>query len=355
MIAHNRDMWQIASKLIAAWPLVARRSLAHWRLLSSVVVGVLLASAILSGTVVYFDSLRDLALKNTLAKLTADETDILVKATRGPTSYREYEKVSQAVNRQIDLRLDWLLRDRIRGGKSATFFLTAPGDEHSAGQDNARAYFAFLPRLLQHITLLPGGNLPQEQAKSEPGEPLVIQAIVPLEAAQRFEVGVGDELSAVPYWTDAIPYARVVISGIFERNDPGDEFWYLDDKIFQASTTGPFRTAFFYISEPSYMEVLGAAFRDLDSSYGWLLAVDADRLNSRNATLARANIDLVKRRLSSNLFSYRQITSLDKALAEYEQRLFFSKLPMFVILILIAVVIPVLRGYLVVAVGRPAA
>ena len=44
-------------------------------------------------------------------------------------------------------------------------------------------------------------------------------------------------------------------------------------------------------------------------------------------------------RLSTNLFSYRQITELDEALFRYDVRLFFSKLPMFVILILISVVI----------------
>ena len=86
--------------------------------------GVLLASAIMSGTVIYFDSLRDLALQNILAKLTTGEANILAKADRGPTSFAEYEKVSRAVNEQVDSRLAWFLRDRIPGGKTATFFLT---------------------------------------------------------------------------------------------------------------------------------------------------------------------------------------------------------------------------------------
>ena len=332
-------MSQIVFRLIATWPLVAKRILAHWRLLCTVVVGVLLASAIMSGAVVYFDALRDLALKNTLAKLTPTETDILVKATRGPTSYDEYEKVSRLVSGQFDSRIAWLLRDRIRGGKSATFFLTTPGDEHMAGEDNARAYFAFLPRLMQHVTLLPGGRLPEEQALSEPGGPLVLEAIVPVEAADLFDVGVGDQLSAVPYWTDVTPYARVVISGIFERDDPDNEFWHMDGTVFQPSTWSSFRTSPFFVSEGTLMEVLGGAFKNMDSTYAWHLSVDPTRLNARNANLTRANIDLMERQLSTTLFSYRQFTSLDKALADYDERLFFSKLPIFVILILITVVI----------------
>ena len=43
--------------------------------------------------------------------------------------------------------------------------------------------------------------------------------------------------------------------------------------------------------------------------------------------------------LSGALLSYRQVTELDQALADYDRRLLFSKLQMFVVLILIAVVV----------------
>ena len=330
---------QFVSRLVLAWPMVARRSLAHWRLLSSVVIGVLMASAIMAGTVIYFDSLRGLALKKALDDLSTTETDILVQADRGPTSYEEYDKVSNVIGQEVDRRVSWLLTDRIRGGRSATFLLSTPGNEEQAGEDNARAYFVFLPRLDQHMALVPGGKLPREQALSGPGEPLVLEAIIPLEAAERSGVEVGDRLAVVPYWTDVIPHAHVVVSGIFETKDPGSEFWYLDTRAFQASTSGNFRSVPFYISENTFMEVLGAAFRDLDTTYAWLLTVDPSRLNAGNSSLARASIVVLEKRLSRDLQSFRQVTSLDETLEDYDRRLFFSKLPMFIILVLIAVVI----------------
>ena len=332
-------MSEAVSRLISAWALVVKRGLSHWRLLSSAVIGVLLASAILAGSVIYFDALRELALKDTLDDLTETETDILIRATRGPTTYQEYEKVSNVVNRQIDSRIAWLLDDRVRGGKTATFFLTAPGNEEAAGDDNARSYFAFLPRLEQHITVLPGGRYPQTEVYVPSDEPLELEAIIPVESAERFAVGVGDRLSAVPFWTDAVPYATVVISGIFERNSPDEEFWHLDDTIFTASTSRNFRTVPFYVSEKAFMEMLGKAFREMDSSYAWLLSVDRSALNAGNASPTWQHIELMKARLGTNLFSYRQITSLEDALKQYDRRLFFSKLPMFIILVLIAVVV----------------
>ena len=159
-----------------------------------------MASAIMAGTVIYYDSLRGLALKNTLSKLTSTETDILVKADRGPTSYKEYEKVAAAMNGAFDAHVAWMLRDSIRGGKTATFFLTPPGDEHLAGKGDARAYFVFLPRLPQHITLLPGSRNPQEQALNTPGEPFELEAIIPAEAAQEFGVGAGVHQGGKPLW-----------------------------------------------------------------------------------------------------------------------------------------------------------
>ena len=206
--------------LISAWPLVLRRSLSHWRLLSSVVIGVLLASTIMAGTVIYFDALRELALSNTLDELTTAEKNILVKADRGPTSEQEYLKVSRSMNREINGRVAWLLRYRVRAGKSATFFLAVPGDEANAGKDDARTYFNFLEGLTEHITLLPGGAMSLEEALNAPGEPLELEAIIPADSAELFALQVGDTLSAVPYWTDVLPHARIVVSGIFSKNDP---------------------------------------------------------------------------------------------------------------------------------------
>ena len=60
-------MTAIGSRLISAWQLIGKRSLAHWRVLLSVVLGVLLASSIMSGTIVYFDALRELALDRALS------------------------------------------------------------------------------------------------------------------------------------------------------------------------------------------------------------------------------------------------------------------------------------------------
>lgn len=326
-------------RIIVAWPQIVRRTLANWQLMSTVVVGVLLASSIMAGTIIYFDALRELALNNSLAQLSVNDTNILIKSDRGPTTYDERDKVVRETEREIQNRVSWMLRDGTTGVKSATFFLTVVGREASAGTDSPRTFFGNLPRLLDHATIEPGGRVPGDTPVSTSGGIPTIEALVPMENAQDLGVQVGDTLSAVPYWEDSAPYIYVVITGVFTPNDPDDELWHLNERVLKAATADTFRTLPFYITEKAYYETLGATFRQMDSVYGWLLMVDTGKLNANNSRFAYANIEAMEDRLSTNLFSYRQLTRLDEALFKYDLRLFFSKLPMFVILVLISVVI----------------
>ena len=269
-------MITLISRLITAWPQVARRMIANWQLMSTVVVGVLLASAIMAGTVIYFDALRELALKNALIQLSVNETNITIKADRGPTTYTERDRMLRAVGPVIDGHVGWMLRDQTTGVKTATFFLSDIGREASADTDNPRTYFGHLPRLHQHITLLPGSRPPGDGVAPGMRGTVTIEALVPADAAREMDVDVGDRFAAVPYWNDTAPYIHAVVTGIFTRDDPDDEFWYLNDRVFAAATANSFRTLPFYVTEKSYYEVLGAHFRQMDSTYSWLLMVEPD-------------------------------------------------------------------------------
>ena len=331
-------MPEFLRKIVAAWQLVAKRSLSQWRLLSALVIGVVLASAVMAGTVIYFDSLRELALDRTLKQHPITKIDILSRVERGPTNRVEHDLVSEIVNSEVDRRVSWLLRDRHRVGKTATFFLTPPGQEELAGEDNARTYFAFLPELLDRAEVVQGA-LPSEQPVPNPDVPLQLEALVPFEPAQTYGVQVGDVFSAVPHWDDRIPYVSVVVSGVVKETDPGAEYWHVQPGVLDAATGPSFRTVPFYISESTFLDVLGPAFLSMDSVYAWLLAVEPSRLNAGNARLAQQSIQVMGTDLSTKLVGFSQDTALVSALIQYDRRIFFSKLPMFVVLILIALVV----------------
>ena len=348
-------------RILSAWPMVLKRSLANWRLLSSVVVGVVLASAIMAGTVIYFDSLRDIALDAALADRDPLDLDIFTKVTRGPTNPASYATVRGYVEGAYSNEIGWFVEDALHGGRSATLFVALPGEEENAGNDNARSYFLFFPGIEDKITILPGGRMPEPlldpDVRGRPGnitpivpsdapvesvlrgDPISMEAIVPEDAALEFGVEVGDTLSAVPYWQDATPYMSVTITGLYTRNDPDELVWELNDRTFHSFTSGNFNTVPFLVSEETFLRGVGKAFPDMDSTYGWVLVVNPDKLSSINATDALHSTVGIKRSLSSVFTSFRQVTDLDDALRDYDERLLFTKLQMFVVLILIAVVV----------------
>ena len=258
--------------------MVARRSLANWRLLSSVVIGVVLASTIMAGTVIYFDSLRDLALESALERHDPRDLDILAKTTKGPTSPKESAAVRGFMESEYDRRIGWLLEDTARGARTATFFMTAPGDEENAGADNARAYFLFLDGVENHTSrLLPGGRMPDRSVRSVSRRRADSRwkRLYRKSAATETGLGVGDRLSAIPHWQDATPYASVVITGIYRRlDDPDNPLWRLNDEAFHTFSSGSFVAAPLLVSENTLLSGLGGAFPDMDSTYGWMLMVD---------------------------------------------------------------------------------
>ena len=301
-------------------------------------LGVVLASAIMSGTVIYFDALRELALKHELGQRTQSELNILMRGQRGPSNREEFNRVLNVVEREIEARVEWMVAGRALAGKTPTFFLTVSGQEELAGTDNARTYFAFVPELTEHITILPGGRPAQEMLLNGEGEQPVLEAIVPQDAAELYNVQVGDSFSAIPPWSEQVDYVTVLISGIYHREDPDVEFWRVEEAL--NSATGPsFRTLPFHLSERAYLDVLGETLGRMDTTYIWLLEVDTPRVNAQNSQTALSSVRTIDANLGSILTAYRQRTQLDEALSEYEQRLFFSKLPMFVVLMLIGVVI----------------
>ena len=328
------------SDFITTWKFVIKRSLSHARLLVSVVIGVLLAAAILSGTVIYFNSLKEIALDASLDAMPSNNLDIVTKAVRGPTTVGEYEKVSNLIVGEATRNIGWFSKNLISGGSSTTFFLTEPGKEDQAGKDNARAYFLFSSDLNEHAGLIDGGRIPDNSNnQQDQNSTLVIEALISEEAAWESDIEIGDTLSVVPFWSDELDRANVVVTGVLRKLNSDTNFWYLNELVFSANTGDSFRTVPFYVSEDTYFQVLGKSFANMDTNYGWMFDVQKDLISADKAQDGIRSIELLESAVRAQLPNYRQFTSLDELLVDYEKRLFFSKLPMFVLLVLVAVVV----------------
>ena len=89
---------QRSETIFRVWPLILKRLIVSWRTLSTVVVGVVLACSIMSGTVIFFDSLKEIALDDSLKSLNGEDTNILIQAEKGPTNYLEASNLDKRVH-----------------------------------------------------------------------------------------------------------------------------------------------------------------------------------------------------------------------------------------------------------------
>ena len=335
----NKRVSAIVFGALTAVALVGRRSMAHWKMLAYVLVGVVLACTILAGMVVYFDALRELALKNSLAHRSSTDLDIKIRVNRGPTSIEEYEKVLPVVEHRIANHAQWMLLDQIAGGKSPTFSLVDPGNEEAAWEGIDRAFFTFVPKLNNYMAIT-DGRAPGDGSSVPRGTPLLLEALVPAEVAREFGVDIGSVFSAVPYGTSEIPFVGVTITGLIQDRLSSVEWDFYTDEILRSrSRTSDLRTMPFYITQDAYLNALGPSMGRMNSTYLWLLDTDINRINADNSRLTLANLQVMARGGSAQLQAYTQTSRLNAVLTDFDRRLFFSKLPMFVVLILIALVI----------------
>ena len=336
----NERLNAIAYGMLSMWQLVTKRALAHWRLLSYVVIGVVLASAILSGTVIYFEALRELALESSLAERSREELDLNVRASRGPTNLEEYEKVRSVVEPLVDRHVGWMLRDRIHAGRTPTFYMSAPEATDEARDGNDRAYFAFIQDIDRRMPVVEG-SVPRNAGPAPRGQPLELEALVSRQAISEFGSQVGDRFAAVPTFSADIPHVVVTISGVFDplQTDDGELVYFMDEVLQSRTGTTDLRVLPFFISRESFLSTLGMSVGSMTSNYHWFLKTEPSYVNADNAALTVANIRVMNSRGAAALQTFSHTTALDDALIEYDQRLFFSRLPMFVVLILIALVI----------------
>ena len=348
----------------SALQLAARRSLSHWRLLSAVVIGIVLAVAIMSGSVIFFDSLRDLALSHALRREDPEQLDILIRAGDSPVTRAGHEDIRLVVDYRTAGPLEPFLDDFTFGVRSWTFFIggevgeigalcdcenvsisssprTAggrPGEEAKAEEcDCRRTLFALLPDLSEQVTMV-DGRLPEPGAPSGPERELEVEAIISRETANLFGLWTDDRIIALPFWEDVNDEVTARIVGVYERTQPAANEWRLLDKALH-TRSATLLFAPMLVHERTLIESLGTHFPRMGAEYAWLLDINQDTINASDTETIQAALMRADAELVSLVDGYFQTTALGDVLDRFEINLFFNRIPMFIVLLLIVVVV----------------
>ncbi len=340
--------------------MVLKRTASHWRLTSAVVIGVVLAVAIMSSSVIFFESLRDLALIRALAKPAPTELDVLVEAGDAPASYDTHRELNATMDRTVIQRMRPFTRSVEQGVKSWTFFVNEPPPLVPADQcscrttrvapanpdgsqpliicDCRRVAFYSIPRAEERVKLIEG-RMPQSVRGLPPeGEGMVVEALLDSTAASRHHLTVGSRYAASPHWEDAHSSVETLITGIYERADPSAAVWRIYDDSFGSRGTS-LDFLFFVVPEETVLSGLGSYFPQMGADWAWLLDVDPDKVHAIDTLGIRSALRATDSELRAVVDGYLMETELPDVLLTFEEDLFFNRLPMFIVLILIVLVV----------------
>ena len=234
--------------------LVVKRTLAHWRLLSAVVVGVVLASTIMASSVIFFNALRDVALQRAISTHSSTDIDLLVEAGQIPTNSQTDATIVDAMNSSIVQQFSPFLNGHEFALKTWTFFVDLPppmmppsdcpcrttvgrgGNEDGRliECDCCRITMMTLPNVEDRVNII-DGRFPKIASINGSNDPLQIEGILDVESAKAMQLDVGDVYPARPYWEDEHNRIDILITGLYERVEPNADHWRIQNSAFGLS------------------------------------------------------------------------------------------------------------------------
>ena len=314
--------------------LAIRRMLGNWRLLVSVVVGTLVAGAILSSTVIYADAIRDLGLDHALEQESPHDLDLRITQTNVAIRAHLYAQSQQRVDQAVRDALGPAGGTIVRQGTSATFYPSAAGGEPDLeDQGRPRANFRFRSNLLEHTTLT-AGHLPQPGLTPDGA----IEVMLGAATARAAGFDVGDGLDLHPFWDEDVAPIRVAIVGLLEANDLSERYWNGQTGLLD-SETARWPTYLLFVSEEGFFAEPPRALPSMTARYRNVYQVATERLDSRIASSVSVSVAFLETRLSATERLLRVETKLVGVLDSFDEKLFFVRIPLFVLLLQIGGVV----------------
>ena len=340
-----------------SFQLIVKRTLAHWRLLSAVVVGVVLAATIMASSVIFFDALRDVALQRALSTHEPSAIDVIVEVGQVPTNPETHDIMIDAMNSSLVGRFSSFLDQQEFSIKTWTFFVDLPPERVMPDECSCQTAIRIIPdsddglvecncRRVAMMTMpdvenrvdVTSGNMPQAVVYNGHSDTFQIEGLLDAGSAELLELSVGDIYPARPHWEDEHNHVDVLVTGLYERVDPESPHWRVQNEAF-GSRTDTLQFARFVVPRETILSGLGPYLPNMGTDYAWWLDVDPERIKASETASILRTIASTERELKAKVDGFFLRSDLPQVLSEFETDLFFNRLPMFIVLILIVLVV----------------
>lgn len=319
--------------------LLPRRLRASWGLLAITSFGTLAAVTFLAVGAIYSRALAEGGLRHVLASYDATVLNGQIIAQNRPLGPADYRKLRATVEETIQARLGYLQRDTQRYGRSQPNLpLVFTLGERGPALDGPVGRPFFLTGFEQHSRIVQG-RWP-EAAPVLHRQGLDLEVAVGRRVASSMGLRLGAQVFLVPFRTDLTERIALTVVGLVEPVDPLEEYWmYSSTSYFNVQEYDQRALVPFYVPEEAFFNGLGTRYPSLVGDYGWFLYFDTGVLTAGLAKPTRDAILGLETDLNKRFPRTLLLTGLKPTLAEYQRDLAYARVPIFLYISLLVVVI----------------
>ena len=334
--------------------LILKRYLQRWNFLTVVFAGMLLSSTTMSGSIMYFDSLRDIALDFELSKISSEKLDVNVSSSEKPLMGEKYIILKDDIEGTLINSLNKYSNQNFYGTKTSTFLPIEwgkTGEEMEKGatsrltslcnssqqiSENSvvdickRYYFSFFEDADKEELI----NFEKTISNIDENS---IGIYVSKDIANLFKISAGEKLEIEAYWDEPNPIVNVTVLGFFSLSENESFNNFYSNNFMQEDSS--FIFANFIIKDINELSKLGNKFVSMDSDLFWMIDIEEEKINSTEVSKINSIIVDSPPLLSSKYDNFSFKTGMVESLEMFDSNLSTAAIPMKTILILISVVI----------------
>ena len=334
--------------------LILKRYLHRWKFLTVVFAGMLLSSTTMSGSIMYFDSLRDIALDFELSKISSEKLDVNVSSSEKPLMGEKYIILKDDIEDTLTNPLNKYSNQNFYGTKTSTFLPIEwgkTGEEMEKGatsrltslcnssqqiSENSvvdickRYYFSFFEDADKEKLI----NFEKTTSNIDENS---IGIYLAKDIANLFKISAGEKLEIEAYWDEPNPIVNVTVLGFFSLSENKSFNNFYSNNFMQEDSS--FIFANLIIKDINELSKLGNKFVSMDSDLFWMIDIEEEKINSTEVSKINSIIVDSPPLLSSKYDNFSFKTGMVESLEMFDSNLSTAAIPMKTILILISVVI----------------
>ncbi len=323
--------------LLSLW-LTRRRLRQSWGLTAATSLGILAAVVLLSATALYSRVLSEAGVRYALYSETPGSLNIQILSQNRPLAPADYAELRHIAESAIEQRLGELSTQVERFGRTQAGMPLTTNAEGRPPPVTILAGRPFFMTGFPEHTVLIEGSWPQESGKAGPAG-VELQAVVGQKVAKSLGYEVGDRIYITPFRSS--PEQRIVLEvvGVVSPSDPREEYWMGYPSQFSLQAYGDISIVPAYVTEEDFLQVLGSRFPIAIGDFGFNVFVDPSIITAGRVDTTQESLDGLETDLNKSYPRTFVLSRLGLTLDEFERDLTLARIPVYVFVSLVIIVV----------------